>query len=207
MAEYEMQEMNVPDKEGKRVKFPRLVVNGEADTEYLASRLAHGTTFNRGEIIGLLEGLADEIAYQMAQGKAVKLDGIGRFTPTLAMRKGKERETDEEGESRRNAQSITVNGINFRADKSFVTDVMRMCRLERAQKKFARSSQKYTPAQRLELAKAYLAEHAFMTLSNYEGMTGLTHTTASRELKQWVNDPESGIDTSGRRTHKVYVLR
>lgn len=205
MAEYEMQEMTLPDKEGKHVKFPRMLINGEADTEYLAKKLAYGTTFNRGEIIGLLQGLADEMAYQMAQGKAVKLDGIGRFTPVLAVREGKERETGNEGESRRNAKSITVDGINFRAEKGFVQDVAKDCKLERSQKKFVRSSQKYTPEQRLEMARAYLAEHAFMTLGDYAELTGLTRPTASRELKQWVNDPATGIDTSGRRTHKIYV--
>lgn len=207
MAEYEMQEMTLPDKEGKHVKFPRIIINGEANTEYLARELAHGTTFNRGEIIGLLQGLADVMAHEMAQGKAVKLDGIGRFTPTLALRKGKERETEEEGESRRNARSITVDGINFRAEKGFVLDVKMSCDLKRAQRKFVRSSQRYSPEERLKLAQTYLAEHAFMTLDDYTSLTGLTRSTASRELKRWVEDKECGINTSGRRTHKIYVVR
>ena len=35
MAEYEMQEMNLPNKEGKRVLYPRLVQRGQADTDYM----------------------------------------------------------------------------------------------------------------------------------------------------------------------------
>lgn len=40
MAEYEMQEMNLPNKEGKRVLYPRLVQRGQADTDYIAKTLA-----------------------------------------------------------------------------------------------------------------------------------------------------------------------
>ncbi len=207
MAKYEMQEMNVPDKNGKHVKFPRMIINGEADTEYLARMLAHGTTFNRGEIIGLLQGLADVMAHEMGMGKAVKLDGIGRFTPTLALREGKERETGEEGERRRNASSIRVGDVNFRADKGFVQDVNAACELERSQRKFVRSSKEYTPEQRLKLAQKYLAGHPFMTLDTYTALTGLTRPTASRELKRWTEDRECGITTSGRRTHKLFVAR
>lgn len=202
-----MQEMTLPGKDGKHVKFPRMIISGEADTKELARKLSGRTTYNRGEIIGLLQGLADVMADEMAQGKSVKLDGIGRFTPTLALRKGKERETGEEGERRRNAQSIKVGGINFKPEKDLVRDVNATCNLERSERKFVRSSQKYTPEQRLELARTYLAAHAFMTLADYQGLTGLTAPTASRELKKWTSDAESGIATSGRRTHKVFVAR
>ena len=207
MAEYEMQEMTLPDKDGKHVKFPRLIVNGEADTDHLARILAQGTTFNRGEIIGLLQGLADAMASELANGKAVKLDGIGRFTPTVTLCEGKERETGEEGETQRNAQSIEVSGIHFKPEKSFVGDVRMACQLKRSQRKFKRSSQEFTPEERLKLAQEYLVEHTFMTLSTYAGLTGLTRPTASRELQRWVENGDCGIGTSGRRTHKIYVAR
>lgn len=34
MAEYEMQEMNLPNKDGKRILYPRLVQSGQASTDY-----------------------------------------------------------------------------------------------------------------------------------------------------------------------------
>ena len=50
MAEYEMQEMNLPNKEGKRVLYPRLVQRGQADTDYIAKTLAQDGTREIGKI-------------------------------------------------------------------------------------------------------------------------------------------------------------
>ncbi len=54
MAEYEMQEMNLPNKEGKRVLYPRLVQRGQITTEDIAKKIAQKSTFSKGEILGLL---------------------------------------------------------------------------------------------------------------------------------------------------------
>lgn len=40
MAEYEMQEMNLPNKDGKRILYPRLVQSGQASTDYIAKILS-----------------------------------------------------------------------------------------------------------------------------------------------------------------------
>ena len=120
MAEYEMQEMNLPNKDGKRILYPRLVQHGQASTDYIAKILSEKSSFTRGDIKGLLQELADELAYQMGQGKSVKLDGIGTFVPSLALRIDKERETGEADSTRRNARSIVVGSINFRAEKSLI---------------------------------------------------------------------------------------
>lgn len=207
MAEYAMQEMNLPNSEGEQVLYPRMVLNRQVDTAYIAKRLASQTTFTAAEVIGLLMGLSDELSFHLAEGSPVKLEGIGIFTPALALHKGKERETGEEGEAKRNAQSIYVGGVNFRPEKSLLKDINRQCELERSKGKFKRSSQKYTPEQRLELAKQYLDSHPFMRIADYAAITGLRKTAASIELKQWLLLPDSGIATSGRGTHKVYVKK
>ena len=207
MAEYEMQEMNLPNKEGQRILYPRLVLCGQADTEYIVKVLTRNSPFSKGEVIGLLRELSEELAFQMGQGKSVKLDGIGTFVPSLALRKDKERETGEEDDTHRNARSIVVGGINFRADKQLLRSTNHNCDLERSQQKFQRSSQKYTPEQRLERAQQYLASHPFITVGDYAQLNGLRHTTASLELRKWTEQPENNITTSGRGTHKVYIRR
>lgn len=205
MAEYEMQEMNLPDKDGKKVLYPRIVLSQRVDTAYIAKILSQSTTFTVAEIIGLLHGVADQMASQMSMGRPVKLDGIGTFTPSLALHKDKERETGEEGSVKRNAQSIRIGGINFRPEKQLVRNTNRQCVLKRSQHKFMRSSQKYTPDQRLEMARQYLTSHPYIRIADYVALTGLRRTAAALELKQWSNQPESGIDSSGRGVHKVYI--
>ena len=138
---------NLPNKDGKRILYPRLVQSGQASTDYIAKILSEKSSFTRGDIKGLLQELADELAYQMGQGKSVKLDGIGTFVPSLALRIDKERETGEADSTRRNARSIVVGSINFRAEKSLIHNTNYNCDLERSQQKFRRSSQKYTTMQ------------------------------------------------------------
>ncbi|WP_106827758.1 HU family DNA-binding protein [Parabacteroides pacaensis] len=207
MAQYEMQEMNLPNEEGKRILYPRLILTGQKDTNFLAKLLARGTTFNAGEVSGLLQGLADEMALLLGQGYSIKLNGIGTFTPSLALRKDKEREEAGEDATRRNARSIEIGGIKFRPEKEFVRSTNRGCTLERSQQKFRRSSKKYTPQQRLKRALQYLDKYPYMTIADYAALTGLCHTTASLELKSWRQQPDSEITVSGCGTHRVYIRR
>lgn len=207
MAQYEMQEMNLPNEEGKRILYPRIILSGQKDSHYLAELLAEGTTFNAGEINGMLQGLAQKMAWLLGEGYSVKLNGIGTFTPSLALRKDKEREEAGEDATHRNARSIKIGGIKFRPEKEFVRSADQECTLERSQRKFHHSSKKYTPQQRLERVLQYLDKYPYMTIADYVALTGLCHTTASLELKSWRKQPDSGITVSGRGTHQVYIRR
>ena len=79
--------------------------------------------------------------------------------------------------------------------------------LKRSTDKFQRSSQVFSPQERLERAKKYLEKNSFMTQADYCQLTGLLKSAASRELREWIANPESGIDYKGRGTHKIYILR
>ena len=113
----------------------------------------------------------------MAEGKSVKLDGIGTFSPSLALCKDR-RKKGRKGETHRNARSIVVGSVNFRVDRKMVRRINGRCLLERAPWKSQRSSQKYTPEQRLALAVRYLEEHPFLTVYEYRKLTGLLRTAA-----------------------------
>ena len=143
----------------------------------------------------------------MANGKSVKLDGIGTFTPSLTLCSDKEREKPGEGETHRNARSIVVGNVNFRVEKTMIRRINGRCDLERAPWKSRRSSQKYTPEQRLALAVKYLEEHPYLTVHEYQKFTGLLRTTATEELRQWAQQPDSGIGIDGRGTHRIYIKK
>ncbi|TCO88585.1 putative histone-like DNA-binding protein [Bacteroides heparinolyticus] len=207
MAEYQMQELTLPNEDGKKVLYPRMRIQGQTDLKRLAESMSFATTFASAEIIGVIRLLTKTMAWEMAQGHSVKIDGLGIFTPSLGLREGVERESGEAEGTRRNAASIRVKDINFRADKELVDETASNCTLERSARKFRRSSGRYTPEQRLKLAQDFLNLRPTMTVGDYCALTGLLRDAAARELKRWADMPGSGIGYTGRGSHKMYVRR
>lgn len=205
MAKYFMQEMPDMKKEGETLLYPRMEITGTCETDELVEASIKGSTFNRGEVHGALDLIAGAMARFMAEGRSVRIDGIGLFTPTVKLRKGKERENIEGNSPRRNAASIEIGGINFRADRTLINETNTLCNLERGSgvKKCRRP--KTTAEERLNIAKKYLEENPFITVSDYSKMVELNRTTAAKELKAWAADTESGIAIKGLGTHKVYI--
>ena len=66
---------------------------------------------------------------------------------------------------------------------------------------------KLSREERLEKAKAIIAKNGFMTLYDYANATHQSRSVASKDLRQIVADPTSGITTRGTHSHKVWVAR
>lgn len=207
MARYIMEEMPDLQKTGKRITYPKFARIDNADIKELAKRVGDVSGFSPGDIEGVLLQTAIEMAHLMAEGRSVKINGIGTFTPSLTLGRDKEREDAEGGGKHRNAQSIFVGGVNFRVDRTMIRNISERCRLERAPWKPQRSSQKFTPKQRLALALKYLDEHPFLTVREYRRITGLLQTAATKELQQWGSLPDSGIGIAGRGPHRIYIKK
>ena len=207
MASYEMQESNLPNQEGKRILFPRMKLWGQANLENIIEKICEASSFTSGDVKGIVQALAEEIAYEMASGRSVKIEGIGVFPPALGLRKGVEREMGEAGSTKRNATNIQIDNVHFKADKELLRRTNAHCTLERSTRKFCKSSTQYTPEERLALAKQYLETHPFLTVTDYCQLTGLLRDTAAKELRHWKAEATSGIGSEGIGTHKVYVLR
>lgn len=207
MAKYIMQEMNDLHREGKTLLYPRIIIRNCCGTDELVERAAEGTTLNDGEINASIIQLAKCLAQEMAKGRSVRIEGIGLFTPSLALRKGKQREEASGEGTRRNASSIEVGNVHFRPDKELIQETNSWCRLERQSGRFRRYVSKYTPEERLALAKAHLEKYPMLRIGEYAELTGLNRCAAGKELRRWYETPGSGIDISGRGAHRVYVKR
>lgn len=206
MAQYIKREM--PDLHGKGSKQVcyRLKSNGTVGLEELARECARGTTFAEGEVKGMVMTLVEGMVRNMERGFSVHIDGLGTLTPKIGLREEAESEVlDGEG-PKRNARSLHVTGVSFRADKGLVRTLDSKCRLEKgAVSRIQRS--KYTEEQRLDKAKAFLREHTVMRLGDYYRLVGLSRTAASLELRKWERDVATGITSEGSYSAKVYVLR
>ena len=62
---------------------PRVEVTRTVQTRQIAEYIAGRTSLNRGEIEGTLRELNEAIVFFAKQGQAVKLEGVGTFTPTI----------------------------------------------------------------------------------------------------------------------------
>ena len=131
MAKYFMHEKPDMRKEGETLLYPRIEITGTCETDVLIEACIKGSTFNRGEVRGALDLIAGAMARFMAEGRSVRIEGIGLFTPTVSLKKGKERENIEGNSPRRNAASIKIGGINFRADRTLINETNTLCDLER----------------------------------------------------------------------------
>lgn len=76
--------------------YPQAVTVGKpVTTKEIADRLAQISTVSRSDVYAVLMDLAGVLADYMAQGRSVKIDGLGSFYYTLTA-KGKGVETPEE---------------------------------------------------------------------------------------------------------------
>ena len=175
--------------------------------EFLEHIGAHGI-LDENILRHALSKIARQLVEDLADGYTVSLDGIGTFQATLGVKDGKEMDTIDGAETKRNAKSIEVKNVRYVSDKELVKEVKRRCSLTRASVSRVNRSP-YTKEQRLKMALDYLADalHPFLRVADYAKLTGLPRSSATKELRMFSEDRSNGIDTSGSGTAKVYVKR
>ena len=144
------------------------------------------------------------MAELMGKGYSVSIDGLGTFRASLGLEKDKEMDSFDEGETKRNARSLRLTGINYRADKELIKNANHHCKLERAGEARLHHSP-YSQEERLKMALQYLEIHGAMRVVDYMNLTKLSRTKAAMELKGFGEDSSSGITFIGRGSAKVYV--
>lgn len=207
MAKYIKQEM--PDIAGKgehQVYYRMQTERNIGAAEFVEEVTGLGTGLSEGAVTHVLEQMVQTMARLLADGHTVTIGGLGTFRTAIGVMEGKEQDAFDADEPKRNAQSIEVKGVNFRADKALVKDIRVQCRLERGKESRLHRSP-YTREERLARALAFMEEHTVLCVPDYVKLTGLSRTTASLELRELCQDPTSGIRSMGQRASKVYIKR
>lgn len=207
MAKYEMREMPDVRKTGQHILYPKMKVNRQVTTDELCRNITAGSTLTPADIKATIDAVAHELARQMADGNSVKLDGIGTFSARLGLNEEAERETIGEDKPRRNAQSIRVTGVNFRCDNNLIGRTHQQCDLVRDSSTGRLNTSSITKEEGLKLALTYLESHPYLTVIDYMQMTGKKRGTATLELREFANDPQSGLIAQGSASHRVYVKK
>lgn len=207
MAKYIKQEMPDIRQTGEKKVYYRLKTERNIDSEEFIHSLSN--TFrgmSEGDIMRVLMATADHLGELLGKGYSVTLKDIGTFKATIGLEEDKEPDTLDGTEPKRNAQSLRLNGVNYRADKKLIKVARANCKLKReGMHRLHRSP--YSKEERLALAVKYLEGHGAMKVADYVGLTGLSRTAASMELMEFRRDPSSGIDFIGRGSAKVYVKK
>ena len=205
MAKYIKQEVPDMQKTGKQKAFYRLQVERNVDFEEFIQRLcSYHRGISRGEALRVLVSASDVLAELLGEGYSVTLDDWGTFKATIGLEEGKEMDTIDGSESKRNVRSLCLDGVNFLADKKLIRNARSHCKLERAGiVRVSRSP--YNKEERLQKALNYLKENKVLKVSQYMELTGQAHTTAACELRAFSRDSSSGIVSVGRGSSVVYV--
>ena len=192
---------------GEQKVYYRLKTERNIDSkEFILSLHSTFSGMSEADITRVIIATAGHLGKLLGQGYSVTLDGIGTFKATIGLEEEKEPDTLDGTEPKRNAQSLQLKGVNFRADKQLIKTASSNCKLKReGTARIHRSP--YSKEERLALALKHLEEHGAMKVSDYVNLTGLSQTAARMELKEFRQDPDSGIDFIGRGSAKVYVKK
>lgn len=207
MARYIKQELPDLRRTGEKKAYYRLKTEQKIDFHQFIDRISsHNSGISRGEAFRVLMHATDTLAELLAEGYSVTIDDMGTFKATVGLVEDKEMDSFEEGSPKLNARSLKIDGVSFQADKKLIVNVDKRCDLKRAgTSRLCRSP--FTKEERLQKAQEYLKSHGAMKVKNYMELTGLSHTVAAKELREFENDAVSGITSIGRLAGKVYVRR
>lgn len=207
MARYIKQEMSDLNGTGEKRVFYRMKIERNIDMDSFAELISRpGSGLSKASVMHVMVTVAEQLAHCLAEGNSVTLEGIGTFKPRLGVAKDKEIDSLDGDEAKRNARSIEVNGISFKANKELIQETNRFCNLSRGGISRIKHSP-YTEEERLKRALGYLDEYPFMRISDYMAINEMKRTSATLELQRLSSDPASGITLSGWGKHKVYVRR
>ena len=207
MARYIKQELPDLRKTGEKKAYYRLKTEQKIDFHQFIDRISsHNSGISRGEAFRVLMHATDTLAELLAEGYSVTIDDIGTFKATVGLVEDKEMDSFEEGTPKLNARSLKIDGVSFQADKKLIVNVDKRCDLKRAGvSRLCRSP--FNKEERLQKALEFLKSHGAMKVKHYMELTGLSHTVAAKELREFENDATSGITSIGRLAGKVYVRR
>jgi predicted histone-like DNA-binding protein len=206
MAKYIKKEIVDLNGKGATQAYYRMKTWRKLETEEFVKRCHDlNGAFSESILKGALAALTQQLAYELAKGYSVKLDGLGVFNAKIGLRKDKEQDDFSEGGTRRNAASLQVTGVSLKVDKELVRAINKDCDLERGgEERLVRS--KYTLEERIERARNFIRRNGYMRNYEYAQLNGLSNSTASRELIRITNDPRSGIRSEGSKSSKIYLL-
>ena len=168
-------------------------------------------SISEGMIKAVFDALISTMKSWMPMGHNIKIDGLGVFSLALGFDESSPSEKAEskntDGDPKTKYRHVCIKGINFKPDAKLLQALNKEATFERGEADVqVLQKTKLSREERLEKAKAIIAKNGFITLYDYANATHQSRSVASKDLRQIVSDPTSGITTRGSHSHKVWIV-
>ena len=197
MAYYNLKKKpSLTTKEGdKETMYADIVYSGTITAERLIRTVAQRTGFKEGMIEGILSELQNETLEYLSEGYRVELGEFGFFSAKV-----KSRLVENRNDFRSN--SVSFDGVNFRASKSFRTGIRGD--LERRRCIGFRTSKEWDRKQLEQIVLQHIRKHGFITRATYTELTGRLKNSALADLKSFA--AEGIIKRVGRGNQMHFIV-
>ena len=197
MAYYNLKKKpSLTTKEGeKETMYADIVYSGTITAERLIRTVAQRTGFKEGVIEGILSELQNETLEYLSEGYRVELGEFGFFSAKV-----KSRLVENRNDLRSN--SVSFDGVNFRASKSFRTGIRGD--LERRRCIGFRTSKEWDRKQLEQIVLQHIRKHGFITRATYTELTGSLKNSALADLKSFA--AEGIIKRVGRGNQMHFIV-
>ena len=213
MAKYILKEMAEGMADGHKTLYPKMQTYSLHDYETVIEHMRdYASSISDGMIMAVFDALVSVMKSWMPMGHNIKIDGLGVFSLTL----GFDESSPSEKEALKNADDnpktkyrhVCIKGINFKPDAKLLQALNQEATFERSEADVqVPQKTKLSREERQEKAKAIIEKNGFMTLYDYANATRQSRSVASKDLRQIVADPTSGITTRGTHSHKVWIAK
>ena len=211
MPKYILQELPEEMTDGKKIVFPKMQTYSLHDYETVIEHMRdYAGSISEGMIKAVFDALVSTMKSWMPMGHNIKIDGLGVFSLTLGFdestpsEKEELKNTDEDPKTK--YRHVCIKGINFKPDPKLLQALNKEATFERGEAEVqVPQKTKLTREERITRAKAIIQKNGFMTLYDYANATHQSRSVASKDLRQIVADPTSGITTRGSHSHKVWI--
>lgn len=183
-----------PHQPKKKRLHARIILNGKVETRELRAIIQKRSSLSEADVSAVLDALNDVMGDELREGRQVHLDGIGYFYPSL--------ECTEEitPDTPRRNEKVKLKAIQFRSDQK-LKDSIGPVKLQHS--KYSRHSGNLSEVEIDMRLKEYFTTHQVLTRRSFQGLCGLTKTTATDRLRKL---REAGkLKNIGLRTQPIYV--
>ena len=211
MPKYVLQELPEEMTDGKNIVYPKMQTYSLHDYETVIEHMRdYAGSIGEGMIRAVFDALVSVMKSWMPMGHNIKIDGLGVFSLTLGFDESSPSEKAEskntDGDPKTKYRHVCIKGINFKPDTKLLQALNKEATFERGEADVqVPQKTKLSREERIARAKAIIAKNGFMTLYDYANATHQSRSVASKDLRQIVADPTSGITTRGSHSHKVWI--